>query len=110
MNAHTAEVLAPTIEAAVEKAKRLAALPEVARVLTVQSFIPENQDKKLEIVQRAAKALQTPLNPSTMRPAPSDAEVVTALRGGAQNLRQAADRVGGDRSRASPARGAWPMT
>jgi hopanoid biosynthesis associated RND transporter like protein HpnN len=88
-------VLAPTVEAAVEKAKRLAAVPEVGRVLTVQSFIPENQDKNLEVVQRTAKALQTPLNPSTMRPAPSDAEVVTALRGGAQNLRQAVDRVGG---------------
>ena len=47
MNAHTAEVLAPTVEAAVEKAKRLAALPEVARVLTVQSFVPEDQDKTL---------------------------------------------------------------
>ena len=36
-----AEVLAPSLEQADATAKRLAALPEVSRVLTLSSFIPD---------------------------------------------------------------------
>ena len=94
MSAHTAEVLAPSLDDADRKAKKLAALPEVSRAMTLDSFIPEDQDAKLATLQTTAKALQAPLNPSSKRPAPNDAEAVTALRNGAQNLRIAADRAG----------------
>jgi len=95
MNAHTAEILASTIEAAVEKAKKLATLPEVARAMTIESFIPEDQDKKLAAIRETAKVLQAPLNPAAIRPAPTDEELVNSLRTGVNNLLAAADRVGG---------------
>jgi hopanoid biosynthesis associated RND transporter like protein HpnN len=94
MNVHTAEVLAPSVDAAAEIAKKLSALPQVARAVTLDSFVPEDQDAKLAIIQKTAKALQAQLNPSSQRPAPSDAEIVTALRNGATNLKIAADRAG----------------
>jgi uncharacterized protein len=94
MSVHSAEVLAPSLDLAVEKAKKLATLPEVARVMTLDSFVPADQDAKLSLIQNAQKALQAQLNPTSLRPAPSDAEVVTALKNGAQNLRLAADRAG----------------
>ena len=110
MNAHTAEVVAPSLAAAIDKAKRLVALPEVARVMSLASFVPDDQENKLDIIAQAAKALQTPLNPSTLRPAPSDADVITALRGGAQNLRVAADRAGDGKGAATARRLADDLT
>jgi hopanoid biosynthesis associated RND transporter like protein HpnN len=94
VSAHTAEVLAPSVDAAAQTAKKLAALPQVGRVMTLDSFVPEDQDAKLALLQKTAQALQAQLNPASKRPAPSDAEVVTALKNGAQNLRIAADRAG----------------
>jgi hopanoid biosynthesis associated RND transporter like protein HpnN len=94
MNVHTAEILAPSVDAAAEIAKKLSALPQVARAVTLDSFVPEDQDAKLAIIQKTAKALQAQLNPSSKRPAPSDAEIVTALKNGATNLKIAADRAG----------------
>ena len=94
MSVHTAEVLAPSVDAAAETAKKLSALPQVARVMTLDSFVPEDQDAKLAIIQKTAKALQAQLKPASKRPAPGDAEVVTALRNGATNLKIAADRAG----------------
>jgi uncharacterized protein len=94
MSVHTAEVLAPSVDVAAEKAKKLSALPQVARALTLDSFVPDDQDAKLAIIQKTAKALQTQLNPASKRNPPSDAEVVTALKNGATNLRIAAERAG----------------
>ena len=110
MNAHTAVVLAPSVDAAVEKGKRLATLPEVERVMTIDSFIPDDQEAKLAVLQKAAKALQPQLNPKSLRPAPSDAELVTALKNGAQNLRQAAERAGGGKGAEAARRLAEDMT
>ena len=41
-----AEVLAPSLEQADATAKRLAALPEVSRALTLSSFDPADQDRR----------------------------------------------------------------
>jgi hopanoid biosynthesis associated RND transporter like protein HpnN len=89
-SSHTAEVIAPSVGEADEIGKRLAALPQVARVMTLDSFVPQDQEQKLRHIQAAAGALRRALNPPNMRPTPSDADVIAALRNGAQNLRQAA--------------------
>lgn len=94
--AHTAQVLAPSVSEASATAKRLAGLPVVARTMTIESFIPQEQDKKLASIRTAANALKSPLNPSKVRPAPNDAETIAALRSGAQALQQAAARGKGD--------------
>ncbi len=86
---NAAEVIIASPEEAAAVAKRLAALPEVDRTRTIDSFVPSDQDRKLPLIQRAAQALGAALNRGA-RPAPSDAEGVASLRSGAEALRQAA--------------------
>ena len=90
MNSHTAEVMVPSVAAAATIAKQLSELPEVARTMTIDSFVPPDQPPKLARIRAAATALRRALNPPAVKPPPSDAEVVAALRNGAQSLRQAA--------------------
>ena len=84
----TARVLvAPDDAAAV--VKKLSALPEVAATWTLNSFIPADQDQKLPMIEAAAKSLDPTLH-GEPRPAPSDAENVTALQQGVHALQDAA--------------------
>ena len=94
---NAAEVITASPEEAAAVATRLAALPEVDRTRTIDSFVPPDQDRKLPLIQKAAVALGSALN-RAVRPAPSDAENVAALRSGADALRKAA----GDASGAGP--------
>ncbi len=94
-------MLAPSADAADAIAKKLAALPEVARTRTIDSFVPDDQPEKLARIRAAATALQRALNPPAIKPAPSDTEVVAALRGGAQALREAADGEKGEGAKAA---------
>jgi len=86
---NAAQILANSPEDAAAAAKRLAALPEVAQTRTLDNFIPADQDRKLPLVQRAATVLRAALDRGE-KPAPSDAENVAALRGGAAQLREVA--------------------
>ena len=87
-----AEILAPSIEQADATAKRLAALPEVSRVLTLSSFIPADQDRKIAALKTASQRLGAALNPRARQPAPSDQEVVAAIQKTAADLSGAADK------------------
>src|SRR5579883_1484146 len=91
VSAHTAEVLAANADDADRIAKDLARLPDVATTRTIDSFVPDDQPAKLARIKAAAAALHKALYPVATKPAPSDAEVVEALRGGASALREAAD-------------------
>jgi len=86
---NAAQVLAGSPQDAAAAAKRLAALPEVAQVRTLDTFVPGDQDRKLPLLQRAATALRAALERAE-KPAPSDAENVAALRAGAAQLRDVA--------------------
>jgi hopanoid biosynthesis associated RND transporter like protein HpnN len=101
VSSHTVEVLTPDVKNAEEVAKRLAALPQVGRTMTIDSFVPTDQAPKLVKVRAAATALRRALNPPTVKPAPSDAEVAAALRNGAQNLRQSAGSETGEGAKAA---------
>ena len=46
-NFNAIEVLAPSLDRGTAIATRLAALPQVSHVMTVRSFIPEQQEEKL---------------------------------------------------------------
>ena len=85
-SANDAEMLAPSIEQADASAKRLAALPEVSRVLTLSSFIPDNQDRKIATLKAASQRLGSVLDPRKPQPAPSDQEVVAAIQKTAADL------------------------
>lgn len=91
---NTISVLAPSLGAAQELAARLAKLPEVSRTVTLNTFIPENQDEKRAIIEPVAArfpALTTPRDPA---PAPTDAELVETVRSAAEALRGKAGEAG----------------
>jgi hopanoid biosynthesis associated RND transporter like protein HpnN len=85
-NAHTVQVLAPNIEQARTVAKKLAALPEVSRAVTIDSFVPEDQTEKLKLIGEAGRVLAPALRPATIKPAPNDADRVNVLNATAANL------------------------
>ena len=79
------DVLAPSLAAAREMSDRLSKVPEVARVLTLASFVPGDQQRKLAAIRKAAAAL-APVLARAPQPPPSDADNVMALQVGADAL------------------------
>ena len=87
---NTIEILAPNLSEAAALAQRLSALPDVNRAMTLASFIPVEQEAKLALLGDAAMLLDPTLNPLNVKPPPSDAETVAAMRRTAHALEQAA--------------------
>ncbi len=76
---YTAEILASSVAAGVALAQRLDQVPEVAWTLTLASFVPEDQDKKLALLGDASTLLGPTLTPPQPKPAPSPAQVAASL-------------------------------
>jgi hopanoid biosynthesis associated RND transporter like protein HpnN len=70
--------------------EKLSKVPEVLRVMSLDSFVPEEQPAKLKLIAQGAKILNPALNPDSIDAAPSDEENVEALKGTAANLRKTA--------------------
>jgi hypothetical protein len=83
------DILAPSLAVAREMADRLSKVPEVSRVMTLESFVPSDQKPKLAAIQKAAKVLD-PALAQEVRPPPSNNDNVAALRAGADALIQTA--------------------
>jgi uncharacterized protein len=62
----------------------------VLRVMSLDSFVPEDQPAKLKLIAQAAKVLGPALNPDQVDAAPSDAENVEALKSTVESLRKTA--------------------
>jgi uncharacterized protein len=77
--ANDIQVLAPTLAAADSVAGKVKALPEVARVTTLSSFIPDQQPEKLALIAGAAKVLDPALNPAREAAPPTDAQDVSMI-------------------------------
>ena len=75
---------AKKIEAKLEK------LPEVLRVQSLDSFVPEDQPAKLKLIAPGARVLNPALNPDSIDAAPTDAENVDALKSSVESLRRTA--------------------
>ena len=75
---------AKKIEAKLEK------VPEVLRVMSLDSFVPEDQPAKLKLIAQAAKVVGPALNPDSVDAAPTDAENVEALKSSVDSLRKTA--------------------
>lgn len=88
---NTINVLAPSLSAANQLADRLNKLPSVAQALTLSTFVPDDQDKKLALISDAGNLLDPTLNPFEVKPAPSDADLVANFKAIAAKLRDAAD-------------------
>ena len=78
--------LAPNIETARPLIAKLAALPEVRQVMSLESFIPGDQDAKLAII-RQAESLNRLLARSSA-PAPTDTQIVQSLQDAAALIMQ----------------------
>jgi hopanoid biosynthesis associated RND transporter like protein HpnN len=73
------EVLQPTLAQADQIAAKLRAVPEVARVVTLSSLVPDQQSEKLSLIQNAAKTLDPVLNPTKPAAPTSDAQIVSMI-------------------------------
>ncbi|HEV2651396.1 MAG TPA: MMPL family transporter, partial [Rhizomicrobium sp.] len=97
---NTIDVLAPNLDAAKVKAQAIARVPQVGQAITLSDFVPDDQPAKLKLIGDANMLLDPVINPFTVKPAPTDAEIVESLNRAADALRAAA------RTTQSPAAGA----
>ncbi len=93
--ANAINVLTNSEEDAKNIKARLEKLPEVLRVVSLDSFVPEDQPAKLKLIAQGAKVLDPALNPDSMDDPPSDQENVEALNGTAASLRRTAGNENG---------------
>ncbi|MBR0743493.1 MMPL family transporter [Bradyrhizobium japonicum] len=80
----TSEEQARQVEAKLEK------VPEVLRVMSLDSFVPQDQAPKLKLLAQGAKVLNPALNPDQIDAAPTDKENVDSLKSSVDNLRRTA--------------------
>jgi uncharacterized protein len=90
IGANAIEVMTPNLDAANALAQRLAALPQVAQTTTLDSLLPGDQDRKLELIRKAAAAIGPALHPQTVKTPPTDQQTIDALSSTAATLSQAA--------------------
>jgi hopanoid biosynthesis associated RND transporter like protein HpnN len=82
-------ILAPSLAASEPLVRRLDALPEVSRTVTLNSFVPGQQKEKLALIGNAALLLKPMLDVAPLVP-PSDQALQHSLATTAASLRQAA--------------------
>ncbi|HXW70528.1 MAG TPA: MMPL family transporter [Methylocella sp.] len=92
---NTIDVLAPSLAGVPPLAERLQHLPEVARVTSIESFIPQDQDQKLAIIKPIAASLLPLLDPAREKEPPTDAEDIEGLQRAANAFDEVADGVHG---------------
>jgi uncharacterized protein len=90
--ANDIEVLQPTLAQADALAVKLKTLPQVARVTTLSSLIPDDQAQKLPLIQDAAKTLNPALNPTAPAAPTSDTQTVSMINSTVDAL----NRLAGD--------------
>ncbi len=76
---NTIDVLKSDLAQASATAEELRQLPEVGRVLTLQSFVPEDQDAKLALIEDASFFLQNTLSPAEVEAEPTPAETQAVI-------------------------------
>src|SRR5215467_13626422 len=93
-NPNTLDILEGNVARASALAERLRQLPEVARVVTLQSFVPKDQDAKLAIIDDASFFLRNTLYPDQIEPKPTPTDTLVAIETTARDLLGAADDFG----------------
>src|SRR5262249_23494156 len=94
------DVLAPSIAEAGQIAERVRKIPQVSRATTLESFVPDEQQRKLAIIRPVAISLAPTLRADQSRP-PTDADNVAVLNRAADRLKQAAASRQGDGANAA---------
>jgi hopanoid biosynthesis associated RND transporter like protein HpnN len=93
--ANDIQVLEPSSAAAEEMAAKLRKLPQVARVTTLSTFIPDDQQQKLPLIENAARTIVPALNPAASSPPPTDAQNVSMMNSTVSFLNQLAGTATG---------------
>jgi hopanoid biosynthesis associated RND transporter like protein HpnN len=93
---YTAETLAPSSADSARLAAALKALPQVARVVTIASFVPENQGEKIEIIDDAASIFGPTLDDPFVKDPPTAAETRQSLSDAAGKLKTVGASPEGD--------------
>ena len=92
---NSANIVTPSLSDASAAAEKLGKLPQVLEAMTLLSFVPQDQDKKLALIRdlgrRLGQALQQPVSGKP----PSDAENIAALNGMADQLNKIAGSAQG---------------
>jgi len=78
-NPNTIEVLKPDLAQALVVAEQLRRLPEVGQALTLQNFLPEDQEAKLALIDDASFFFQNTLDPQQLEPPPTQADTRAAI-------------------------------
>jgi hypothetical protein len=76
---YTIDVMTASPAAAAKLAPKLEALPEVARTISVMSFIPADQKDKLAVIADAHQLLDPTLSPTATKPSPTPTEMLAAI-------------------------------
>ena len=85
-------ILQPTLAQADALAAKVKALPQVGRVTTLSTYIPDQQSEKLALIADAAKTLNPALNPTAAAAPTSDAQTVSMINSTVDAL----NRLAGD--------------
>jgi uncharacterized protein len=88
--ANAINVMTNSDEDARKIAAKLEKVPEVLRVMSLESFVPEDQPAKLKLIAEGAKVLGPALNPDSIDAAPTDQENIDSLKESAETLRKTA--------------------
>ena len=88
--ANAINVLTPSEAEAKKIEARLEKLPEVLRVMSIDSFVPEDQPAELQLIAKAARVVGPALIPDSVDAAPTGEENVEALKSSVDSLRRTA--------------------
>jgi hypothetical protein len=69
--ANAIEIIAPNLAAADAMTERFASLFQVSQANTLSRLVPVDQDQKVVLIQDAAEALRTSINPTEVAPPPT---------------------------------------
>jgi hopanoid biosynthesis associated RND transporter like protein HpnN len=95
LGASSINVVLPNSSSTETVADRLRQIPEVGRVMTVNDFVPEDQDRKLATIRGLARQLRPALQAEDSAREPTDAQTVAALTSTADALNRLAGAASG---------------
>ena len=84
------DVLAPSVAKGAELAARLKKLPEVAQVVTAESYVPTDPQDKIAILQDLTQLLGPTLTSAEMEPPPTPQDVLAAIATSTAHMKQVA--------------------
>jgi uncharacterized protein len=95
LGVNSVNVIAPSLDKAGDIAAQLSKLPQVAQVMTLASFVPQDQPQKLAMIKGLDQQIGPILSRGPAGNPPSDADNIAALNSSAERLTQIAGTAKG---------------